>query len=531
MSLANTSFQLSPHGNAVRLWGQLGVLTLLIVAAYWFAIENLIHRWGEEQEYSHGFLIPVVSAWMIWSRRKALESVDLKPSWFGLLVLAGSGLLAILGIKTGVLTFQQIALVTSLFGVALVVGGWRLTRILAVPIAFLFFMVPLPPFLTSTLSWRMQLVASELGVAFIRMFDIPVFLDGNIIDLGVYKLGVVEACSGLRYLFPFLSLGFLAAYTVDLAFWKKVLVCLSVIPITIVMNSLRIGFIGILVHFYGIEHAEGFIHYFEGWVVFIFCIAILIAEIYIFGWLSGAKQIELFRFPEFSVEDAGPERQAPRGFGMRTMAWPVAAGLMIAIVGTVGYADSDAAMAPPESARLIGLPYDVEGWSVESTVDLDARVEGVLGADDYVGADLVSETGDRVNLFVAYIERKRGRQTWHSPQQCIPGGGWKIKSLDRVELTDSFTGRPYKVNRVLIERNGVHQLVYYWFQQRGRRIASEWTVRYYVMLDSLLKGRTDGALVRLVTAIPAGQDIAGPEARLKDFAAEMSKHLPQYVPE
>jgi len=528
MSLANASFDQSPRGNAVRLWAQLIPLTLLIIAAYWISIENLILRWSEEQEYSHGFLIPVVSAWMIWSRSKALESVELKPSWTGFVILAGSALLAILGAKTGVYSFQQVGLVTSLFGISMIVGGWKLTRLLAVPITFLLFMIPLPPFLTTMLSWRMQLIASELGVSFIRMFDVPVFLDGNIIDLGVYKLGVVEACSGLRYLFPFLSLGFLAAYTVDLSFWKRVIVCLSVVPITIIMNSIRIGFIGILVHYFGIEQAEGFIHYFEGWVVFLICIAILIAEIYVISWMSGKTQIDLFRFPEFPAADA----DAPsNGLDKRAIAWSSVAALAIVAIGATVHADADVSMAPPESARLIGLPYEVQGWKVARTLDLDSGVEDVLGADDYVGADLVNPAGDPVNMFVAYIERKRGKQTWHSPQQCIPGGGWKIASLDRVEVVDSFTGKPHLVNRVLIERNDVKQLVYYWFQQRGRRFASEWTVRYYVILDGLFKSRTDGALVRLVTPVRAGEDLETSEARLKTFAAELSNRLPEYVPE
>ena len=120
--------------------------------------------------------------------------------------------------------FGQISLVISLAGIALLVGGWHLLRLLLVPIAFSFFMIPLPYFLTVLLSARMQLWSSELGVAVIRLFSIPVFLEGNVIDLGVYKLGVVEACSGLRYLFPFLSLGFLAAYSVDLRFWQKAVI-------------------------------------------------------------------------------------------------------------------------------------------------------------------------------------------------------------------------------------------------------------------------------------------------------------------
>lgn len=107
------------------------------------------------------------------------------------------------------------------------------------------------------------------------MFQIPVFLEGNIIDLGVYQLQVVEACSGLRYLFPLMSLGFIAAYFYQAAFWKRAIVFLMTIPITILMNSFRIGVIGVMVDNWGISMAEGFLHDFEGWIIFMACAAIL----------------------------------------------------------------------------------------------------------------------------------------------------------------------------------------------------------------------------------------------------------------
>src|SRR6185312_17264866 len=124
----------------------------------------------------------------------------------------------------------------------------------------------------------LQLISSQLGVLFIRAFQIPVFLEGNVIDLGVYKLQVVDACSGLRYLYPLLSLGFLAAYLFQAPIWQRVVVFLSTIPITIVMNSLRIGIVGILVNHFGPQDADGFLHMFEGWIIFIACAAVLVAE-------------------------------------------------------------------------------------------------------------------------------------------------------------------------------------------------------------------------------------------------------------
>ena len=121
------------------------------------------------------------------------------------------------------------------------------TRLLVAPLAYLVFMVPLPNFLMFNLSQQLQLISSKIGVVVVRAFDISVYLEGNVIDLGVYKLQVVEACSGLNYLFPLMSFGFLLACLYRGAFWQRALLFLSTVPITILMNSFRIGVIGVLV--------------------------------------------------------------------------------------------------------------------------------------------------------------------------------------------------------------------------------------------------------------------------------------------
>ena len=130
--------------------------------------------------------------------------------------------------------------------VVLGLGGYSLFKVAFVPIFFLIFAIPLPYFLDAALSFRLQLISSQLGVFFIRLLQIPVYLEGNVIDLGSYKLQVVEACSGLRYLYPLMSLGFLTAYLFQAPLWQRALIFLSTIPITILMNSFRIALVGVL---------------------------------------------------------------------------------------------------------------------------------------------------------------------------------------------------------------------------------------------------------------------------------------------
>jgi exosortase len=121
----------------------------------------------------------------------------------------------------------------------------------------------------------LQGVSSELGVWFIRLAGIPVFLEGNIIDLGLLKLQVAEACSGLQYLFPILSFSYLFAILYRGPLWHKAVLLLLAAPLTVFMNSFRIGMIGVIVNSYGLGWVEGFTHFFEGWVIFIACVAIL----------------------------------------------------------------------------------------------------------------------------------------------------------------------------------------------------------------------------------------------------------------
>src|SRR6202035_4926761 len=157
--------------------------------------------------------------------------------------------------------------------------GWSAFRLIAIPLLILLFMIPLPQFILANLSTKLQLLSSQIGVDVMRLFNVSVFVEGNVIDLGGYKLQVAEACSGLRYLFPLMTLGFLMAYFYKGALWKRMVLFLSSIPLTVVMNSLRIGTIGVMVEHWGIAMAEGFLHEFQGWAVFMASAGLMLGEI------------------------------------------------------------------------------------------------------------------------------------------------------------------------------------------------------------------------------------------------------------
>lgn len=500
----------------------------LLVVVYSDGLREMVHWWNTREEYGHGYMIPAIAAFLIWQKKNQLEGIEFNGSWIGVLVVAFGLFLFYAGELSSIYTIIQYAFLVALYGAVLSMTGIKAFKIIMVPLIILVFMIPLPNFLFNNLSSQLQLISSQIGVAVIRLFDISVFLEGNVIDLGVFKLQVVEACSGLNYLFPLMTLAFITAYFFTGAFWKKAIIFLSSIPITILMNSFRIGAIGIMVEYGGIEMAEGFLHDFEGWAVFMSCIAILVGEMWILAKI-GKDKLPLreafgLDFPEPTPTDAEiVYRQIPKSF--------YASLVIVAVVAASVFALPEREEIVPDRKQYAEFPLEFEGWGGR-TGYIEQLVLDSLRLTDYAMTDYRGEDGGSVNFYSAYYDSQKKGASAHSPRSCIPGGGWRITSLKDHNIPGTNIGNsPLVVNRLLIERGESKQLVYYWFQQRGRIVTNEYLMKWYLFWDAMTKSRTDGALMRLTTTLDAGQGIKVADDRLEAFAKEISPIIPEYVPQ
>ncbi|MDH5452420.1 MAG: exosortase, partial [Paracoccaceae bacterium] len=242
---------------------------------FWIGFVSLAQAWSTA-EYSHGPLIPLISLYLFLRelRRRPLPDAHVTTRWPGIAIIFAALAIATLGNLMRVADIVTYAFIIWVGGVVITVFGWHRGKTHQLPVLHLIFMLPLPQILYWKLTIFLQWVSSAIGVWFVSLAGVAVFLEGNVIDLGVYKLQVAEACSGLRYLFPILSFSYLFAILYRGPIWHKAVLLLAAAPLTILMNSFRIGVIGVLVDRYGIEQAEGFLHFFEGWVIFLFCILI-----------------------------------------------------------------------------------------------------------------------------------------------------------------------------------------------------------------------------------------------------------------
>jgi len=528
------SFGLRALGNAPGMLTRRGPLLMLVniaaaLAVFWYGFEALVAAW-QTPEYSHGPIIPLLSAFMFLREMKSVPPVDrpVRDRAAGVLVVLGALLLGLLGLLVRIPDIVTYALILWVGGTVLVCFGLRRGWYFWPSVLHLVFMLPLPQFLYWQISIFLQGVSSEIGVDLIRLLGISVFLDGNIIDLGVYKLQVAEACSGLRYLFPVMSFSYVFSVLYTGPVWHKAVLLLSAAPITVLMNSFRIGMIGILVENYGIGQAEGFLHTFEGWVIFIACVALLFGLAALMQRLQRAPK-PLFESIDLDFDGLGHQ------IGRFTTIWPsralyVATGLAIA-AALVWYATPDRHIVQPERAPLALFPSDIDGWHGSSR-RLEPEIERVLGADDYLSASYI-RPGQRapVDFFVAYYGKQTEGSGIHSPEVCIPSGGWEVSRWIQKPVDLSGIDTRFEVNRAIVQKGVRRQLVYYYFEERGRRMTSSYKAKIMTVWDSISRGRTDGALVRVITPISPGEPVTAAEARLEGFLGAALAKLPTYIPD
>ena len=495
-------------------------------------ILNLYDRWIYEEEYGYGIIVAALTPFLLWRRWHLLTSTPASSRWPGLAIIVVAQLAAVLASLGESFFIEQLALVFSLAGVALVVFGWRATRVLLPLVILLLLTIPLPYTLQAMLTIKLQLVSTNLGVAIIQLLQIPVYVEGNIIDLGSYKLQVAEACSGLRYLLPLTCISFLIAYLYKASFWKKAALVVSAAPITIAINSFRIAMTAVLVNAFGIQMAEGFFHQFEGWIVFLMGVCLLAFEILA---LEGFRWSKVEIEPLMERSSAGP---SSRMMNRAKVALPLSLAILVC-AGTLGLTASLAAKlgATPALVRdnFSGFPRQLGGWSGQATV-LDAETLDALKATDTLNADFVQSAHAQaapVNLFVAYYDSLSKGAAIHSPRVCLPGSGWEFASFEEKNFSDLDPGMSGSYNDVVIQKGEQKMLMYYWYQQPGHRTADEFTMKYHLLVDSLFKARKDGALVRLFTPIDAAagdKALADARARLQAFAQAALPKLSGYLP-
>ena len=270
---------------------QIGVLGLLFLILYSPLFPMLVYDWSHDPNYSHGFLIPGVSGYLVWRQREKLGFQKMSPSNWGLAITVLGLILYLVANIAAELYTMRVSMLIVLSGIILAIFGKNIFKILLFPVAYLLFMIPIPYIIYNLIAFPLKMFVTAQAETLLQGIGIPVLREGNVLHLSTGPLEVVDACSGMRSIMSLLALSAAFGYLTLKTNWKRILLFISAIPIAILTNLFRVTFTGILANSYGQRVAEGFLHEFSG--VLVFGIA-LICLLGVRGLLSWIKPQETF---------------------------------------------------------------------------------------------------------------------------------------------------------------------------------------------------------------------------------------------
>ncbi len=245
------------------------LLGFLFILLYFQVLVDLVEQWWVDPNYSHGFLVPLVTIYLIWRKRDKLRALEKRRSYFGLLILLLGLGIYIVGTAGAEYFSARFSLVIVLFGLVFYLNGSKWAKELLFPIAFLGFMIPIPYVIYYSIAFPMQLFSTKLTQLLLHFIGMPSIRQGNIIHLPNYSLEVVEACSGLRSLVSLLALGAFFAYITFRSNLKRIILFLSVFPIAVGANIFRIFITALGAYVISPKLAEDFLHKLSGLIVFL----------------------------------------------------------------------------------------------------------------------------------------------------------------------------------------------------------------------------------------------------------------------
>lgn len=479
---------------AAGRWAGPAVLAAALGALYAPVAAGMAEDWWRQENASHGFLVPLIAAYLVWDERKQAASLA-RPWGWGLVSVAFGLLLAPVGAYAEVEFLPQVSLLITVGGLLLYIRGPAAAKRLAFPYAFLYFMIPWPDQLVETVSFPLQLLSARFAAMVIGMTGLPIQRDGVDLHLAGYTFSVGAPCSGMKYAVALTALAALAGYLATGRAWKRWAVFAAGLPLALAGNVVRIACVVAIAGVWGAGAANGFLHGFSGLVVFGITAAGLVAIGRGLGLRFGSRGGSA---SETMAVEAGSSRPWPGRYVAPLVLVLLTLGAMRAAAGS---RRTSAAPTPD----LAVLPREVGQWQVSGQDALDDMSLSLLRPDAYLLREYVRSDGYPVALAVVFGHRK---EAFHSPGFCLLGSGWSIlrKSRRTLELGDGREA--LEVNELALQSGAARQIVLYWYESQSRRTPSLLAFQCGMLCDRLTGRSASGAMIRLSAPVEASREEA-----------------------
>jgi EpsI family protein len=497
------------------------LVVLGCVWVYWGVFEEFYKSWTlAEGYYSHGFFVPLVSAWLIWRDRHGILAADARPAAWGYGLLAIAAILFFLGDFLGFRVFGQASVIPLVAGLsAVLIGGGRTLR-MWFPIFFLVFMVPIPASMTAGITLRLKLLAAEYAVMMSNALTLPMVQEGSKIHFRDEFLLVGSVCGGLRSLIALLAIGTLVAYISNTRLWARLILLLMAGPIAIFANVMRIFTLCVVGYFYGAETAAGRVHDISGYGIFIIAFALffgLEALLRRFAELPGDSDANAPAAA--AVPGTMPALRAPMRHLVACVIAIVAAGVIHAAAVSAQHDLAEAASDEP----LLAIPDYIGGFErMGLDQEIPEDVQRVLETSNILIRPYRTPGGYPVVLTIVHAGSTR--RSLHFPEVCLVGAGWDVREQSTMPVGFNFVAR-----RLVLVKGDQTEAVLYWFKTGDHMTGSYFVNSLNWARNQLTFGSPNSAMIKLATPV-GNRGEAAAFALLEDFAMQFESIARDRIP-
>jgi len=501
-----------------RLLIQLSLLSLVFVLLYLTTFEWLFDQWLTDKAYSHGFIVPLISLYLVWIKREQLASLKSSPRYLaGSLVLVVSGILLLVGRVGAVIQVESISLLLMLPGVVLFVWGWSHLKALVLPIFYLQFMVPWMDVFIERIQWTFQLLSAEIGSWLLKVMGYSVYHTRTFIQLPDITMEVARACSGINFLISVIAIGLPLVYLTQRTWLRGVGVVVAGCVITVMANGGRVAIAGIMGSHYGAEMLHGPGHIFRGW----FVAQVGWIGLFLINWavLKLPCRYEYRLYERWKKSRTVREKAGTQNVSAR----PIAIVLLL-LLGLGIYIHGFAMPRDiPLKRVLTAFPYSIGNWNGSESKWMKGE-ELFPGADSQLTRTYRNKSGGEVHLYVCYFES----QGWE--KRLISFHDKPLFKSVKVFATELGEVRPQTVNRSLLIIDRTRYEIVFWYRFPSGDLTGRRDTKLKTISDALIHRRNNGAVILLAKPLYNRSEEASVSGEIKDFLSAVAPALCEYLP-
>lgn len=474
----------------------------------------MVRQWSTLDMYSHGFIIPLVSFYLILVKRKELSAMHPSPSYvLGYVILICGLLMFLFGEVGSIIVLQSLSILPAIAGIIIVVLGFSFMKLLIIPVGYLIFMVPVWEMVTYNLHPPFQYFSAVMGGMILKLLEIPIHVQGNVLQLPNITFRVARECSGVNYLISILAIGIPLAWLFLDSMKKRFVLILFAIIIAICANGVRVALIGVLGYKGIARDLHGPFHVMQGVSVSLIGYVVLSVGL----WILRRRRSETLKAehkkltPNVLRENSSTAR----------IFWP-AISVVFLLIAVESYSHFRTPTPIPLKANLDLLPAQIDGWEAGDTVSSFIPYQ-------YPGVDVelkrtYRKASDTIDLYIGYFKyQEQGKELIYHKTRELHAQASKI----RVPTNPHSN---FEVNMTVTQNSGYRSLVLFWYDMNGYVVTERYVGKLYTIWDALVRGRTNGAVIMLTTELYPNEDPLSKLNMMQTFAGKTYPLLKNFLP-